>query len=207
MGAVISGDAERVGRLSTGSVAWRVKNAEQFVTAEAADIRISVPNVGNGWAEAQAFVELVLQDGSRDAGWYRLELIRKNNGWKVASASEVTPWPSGLWGFAGKRDAQETKETLASYLRNLAENRFQEAGKYLCGPARRAHERGAGVLEKASLFRHVESVNVAPVWRKGNMMACRAEYKIDGRQVSVLVRFLKLQDGWHILGVSQVSQD
>jgi hypothetical protein len=172
LGAVVSGDAERAGKLSAGSAAWRAKNAGQPVAAEVADIRISVPNVGRDWAEASAFVEFVLRDGSHDAGWYKLELVRKN-GCKVASVSEATPWPSGLWSFAGKKDAQEAKETLASYLRNLAENRYQEAGKYLCGPARQAHEKGAGVLEKAPLFRRIESVNVAPVWRKGNIMVCQ----------------------------------
>lgn len=201
--ALCSGDARGAARLACGAALFRLRNSGPLPRAEVARLAVSVPRLGRNWAEAEVFAELVLQDGSRDAGWYRLELVREE-AWKVASASEAGPWPRGLWPFAGREDAREAGEVFASYLRDLAAGRYAEAARHLCGPARRAHERGAAVLGKGPLFKKLSGPRLDPLWRRGDTMACRAEYEVDGRSVSVVVKFLKLGDGWHVLGVTQL---
>jgi hypothetical protein len=160
--------------------------------------------LGKGWAEVLAFAELKLADGSHDCGWYRTTVVREGGGWKVVSFAEADPWPSGSWPFASARDVSAAREAFAGYLEALAGNRYAEAVRFLCGPARRAHEAGAAVLGKAPLFREAEVSSLVPVWRRGNLMACRAEYAVDGRKAGAVVRYAKLSDAWHILGVDQI---
>jgi len=90
-------------------------------------------------------------------------------------------------------------------LESLIQNRYQEAGRYLCGPARRAHERSAPVLAVSPLLERAGEVSLAPVWRKGGQMICRVCYEADGQKMSALVRFVRLGDGWHILSITQLG--
>jgi len=196
--AVTIGDASTALKFSSGSAAWAAEKVN--TQADIVQAQVTIPNIGRNWCQALAFVEISLSDGSYDAGWYELNLVKQKD-WKVISLSEASSWVSGF-GFTTKKDTQEAKTAFSSYLKELASGRYQEAGKFLCGPARRAHEAGTDTL-KAPLFKQVDNITISPLWRKGNQMVCEAKYKIDNRNVSVIVQFLKLQDGWHILKISQ----
>lgn len=198
--ALVRGDMKDALRLSSGSAALAAKKAVSS-GAQISDIQISIPNMGRNWCEALAFVEVVLQDKSHDAGFYSIELFRDKE-WKVISVCQASPWVSGLWGVTLKRDVKDAEDVLGSYLGMLAENQYQSAARLLCGQARLAHEKGAAALGKAPLFKSVGSVRLIPLWKRGNQMVCRASYKLDGKSVSTVVRFLRLRDGWHILQVS-----
>ena len=199
--ALAAGDRKTALARSSGNAAWVAKNL-QAEKADVVSLRAFVTELGKGYAEALIYAELKLGDGSRDAGWYRLALVQKG-GWKVISAAEH-PWVPGAKKIAAKKDVAAAKEVFASYLRLLSENKYAEAAKLLCGPARRAHERGAPALGVAPLFKRVGEIFLTPVWRKGNQMICRVAYEVDERRVDALVRFAKLGDGWHVLGVDQV---
>lgn len=194
------GDAAGVsaGRARFQAAARDLPRAE-LVRADAAAAAL-----GKGWAEVLAFAEVRLADGSHDAGWYRMTVVRQDGDWKVVSFAEADPWPSGSWPFAAARDASAAREAFDGYLDALAGNRYAEAAGFLCGSARRAHEAGAAVLGKAPLFRQAEVSSLIPVWRRGSLMACRAEYVVDGHEARAVVRFAKLSDGWRILGVDQI---
>lgn len=198
--SLVSGDTSGALKYSSGSAAWAAKK-ETNTSAGIADIEISIPNIGNNWCEALAYVEVILSDNTHDAGWYQLNLINQR-GWKVYSLSETTSLVSGLWSFASKSDVQGAEKALTAYLEMLSQNKYQEASGLLCGPARRAHEAGADTL-KGALFKQAGNVALAPLWKRDNQMICKASYEIDERKVSAVVQFVKLQDGWHILKINQ----
>lgn len=198
--ALVRGDPKDALQVSSGSAALAAKKAVSS-GAQITDIQISIPAMGRNWCEALAFVEIILQDKSHDAGYYSVEMYRDKE-WKVISVRQASPWVSGLWGTASKKDVQEAEDILNSYLRMLTKNQYQSAARLLCGQARQAHENGTTVLGKAPLFKSVGDVHLNSLWKKGNQMVCRASYKLDGKSVSTVVRFLRLRDGWHILQVS-----
>ena len=140
-------------------------------------LNIEVTDVGPGWAEALAYTELALADGSHDAGWYQADLIQSDGTWKVISLTEAEPWASGLWGFNSKQDVEAVTGVFTSYLQLLTQNRYQDAAKLFCGDARVAHESDAPALGKAPLFKYAGSVHLAPLWRRGDQMVCRADYQ------------------------------
>gem|GEM_PF-1854516 len=198
--ALVKGDSKGALRVSSGSAALAAKKAANS-WVQITDIQISIPSMGRNWCEALVFVEIVLQDKSHDAGFYSIELIREKE-WKVISVRQASPWVSGLWGVASKKDVKDAEDVLNSYLQMLSKNQYQAAAKLLCGQARLAHEKGAAALGKAPLFKSVGDVRLAPLWKRGNQMVCRAGYEIDGRSVKTIVRFLRLRDGWHILEIT-----
>lgn len=198
--ALVRGDPKDALQVSSGSAALAAKKAVNS-GAQISDIQISVPTMGRNWCEALAFVEIVLQDKSHDAGFYSVELFRDKE-WKVISVRQASPWVSGLWGVASKKDVKDAEDVLNSYLRMLSKNQYQSAARMLCGQARLSHEKGAAALGKAPLFKSVGDVHLVPLWKRGNQMVCRAGYEIDGRGVNAIVRFIRLQDGWHILQIS-----
>lgn len=199
--ALAAGDRKTALACSSGSAAWVAGTSVNTAKAEVKRIRVSVPEIGRNYAEVLAYIELALSDGSRDAGWYRLILAREDE-WKVVSVTDH-PWAPGFLWFAPRQDTVAAEEVFNSYLRLLAENRYGEAARYLCGPARRAHEKGAAALGRAALFKETSDVTLVPVWKRGNQMVCRARYRVDGRLVEALVRFARLGDGWHISGIEQ----
>ena len=187
---------------SSGSAAFNARKATG--SASVVKLEIEVTNVGPGWAEALAYTELALQDGSHDAGWYQVDLIQQNGAWEVISLTETQPWVSGLWGFNSKQDVEAVTGVFTSYLQLLTRNRYQDAAKLLAGDAWAAHESDAAALGKAPLFKYAGSVHLTALWCRGDQMVCRADYRIDGRAISAIVRFLRLGDGWHILSLDQV---
>lgn len=198
--ALVRGDPEEALRISSGSAALTAKKAVSS-GAQIAKIQISIPSMSRSWCEALAFVEIILQDKSHDTGFYSIELFRDKE-WKVISLRQASPWVSGLWGTASKKDVQDAEDVLNSYLQMLSKNQYRSAASLLCGQARQAHEKGDALLSKAPLFKSIENVRLAPLWKKGNQMVCRVRYEIDGRDVNAIVKYLRLKDGWHILQVS-----
>ena len=200
--ALITGDKAGALGVSSGAAAFNAQKATGG--AGVVKLNVEVTDVGPGWAEALAYTELALQDGSHDAGWYQVVLIQTNNSWKVISLTEAQPWASGLWGFNSKQDVAAVSSVFTSYLQLLTQNRYQSAAKLLAGDARVAHESDAPALGKAPLFKYTGSVHLTSLWRSGNQMVCRADYRIDGRAVSAIIRFIRLGDAWHILSLDQV---
>lgn len=198
--ALAEGNTEAALQSSTGTAAWAVKNTRSD-KARIVVLDTAVPEAGKDYAEVLVYAELELADGSRDAGWYRLTLTRTDR-WRVVSVLERL-WSSGPRRTVSRHDQQEMARSLEGYLSALAQGDHREAVRRLCGPARRAHEQGEGMFKHLPV-ENIGPVEVTPVWRRGNQAVCRAEYELDGRRVSVLVRYAKLGDGWRIAAVNQV---
>lgn len=200
---LVVGDKAGILNLSSGEAAF---NAQKAAASGASVVKLSVEvtEAGREWAEALAYAELGLQDGSHDAGWYRVELIQTNHAWKVISITESQPWAAGPWCWISKQDVDAVSVVFTSYLQLLTQNRYQDAAKLLCGDARVAHEADAYALAKAPLFEYAGSVHLTPLWWRRDQIVCRADYRIDGRAISVIVRFIRLEDGWHILSLDQM---
>ena len=199
---LVAGDKSGAQGVSSGAAAFNAQKATG--NASVVNLNIEVTDVCPGWAEALAYTELALQDGSHDAGWYQADLIRTNNSWKVISLVEAQPWASGLRWFNSKQDVAAVSSVFTSYLKLLTQNRYQSAAKLLAGDARVAHESDAPALGKAPLFKYAGSVHLTSLWRRGNQMVCRADYRIDGRAISAIVRFIRLGDGWHMMSLDQM---
>jgi hypothetical protein len=200
--ALVDGDKNSALNVSSGTAAFNAQKATG--SAGVVKLSIEVTDVGPGWAEALAYAELALQDGSHDAGWYQVDLIQKDSAWKVISLTEAQPWASGLWEFNSKQDVSAVSSVFTSYLQLLTENRYLDAAKLLCGDARVAHESDSSALGRAPLFSYAGSVHLTPLWRRNDQMVFRADYRIDGMAISAIVRFLRLGDGWHILSLDQM---
>jgi hypothetical protein len=200
--ALVTGDQKGALNSSSGSAAFNAKR----VTGGASVVKLSedVTDVGPGWAEALAYTELALADGSHDAGWYQADLIQSSGTWKVISLTKAQPWVSGSWGWATVQDVGTVSSVFTNYLQDLTQNRYQDAAKLLAGDARVAQESDAPALGKAPLFKFAGSVHLSPLWRRGDQMVARADYRIDGRAISAIVRFVCLGDGWHILSLDQI---
>jgi hypothetical protein len=200
--AIVTGDKAGALKVSSGSAAFNAQKATSGAGVVKLDVEVT--DVGPGWAEALAYTELTLQDGSHDAGWYQVTLIQQSSAWKAISLAEAQPWASGLWGFNSKQDVDVVSSVFTSYLQLLTQNRYQDAAKLLAGDARVAQESDAPALGKAPLFKYAGSVHLTPLWRRNDQMVCRADYRIDGRAITAIVRFIRLGDGWHILSLDQV---
>lgn len=198
--ALATGDIEAALHSAAGAAAWAAKNTRSD-KAQVVVLDTAISEARKSYAEVLVYAELELTDGSRDAGWYRLTLTRADR-WRVVSVSEHL-WSSGLRRPVSQRDHQEMAQDLEGYLSALSQGDHRGAVKRLCGPARRAHEQSEAAFKHLPV-EDIGPVEVTPVWRRGNQAVCRAEYELDGRQVSVLVRFAKLGDGWRIAAVNQI---
>jgi hypothetical protein len=200
---LVAGDQKEALSKSSGPASFD-SNKATVIGASVVKLNVEIIDMGSGWAEALAYIELALQDGSHDAGWYQADLVWTNNSWKVISLSGAQPRASGLRWFNSKQDLAAASNVFTSYIQLLTQNRYQSAAKLLAGDARVAHESDAPALGKARLFKYAGSIHLTSLWRRGNQMVCRADYRIDGRAISAIVRFIRLGDGWHIMGLDQV---
>ena len=204
--ALARADAAAAQSVSSGEAAYaaaRLKDSGARA-ARAASARAWVLALGRGWVLVEAEAELLLSDGTADAGWYRLQLVRVTGDWKVVDFQAALPRLSGvgLPSFS-RRVPEEALGVFREYLSLLAQGKYSEAARLCVGPARAAQEREAAVLGRAPLFREVGEVSAKPLWRKGGFLAFEAEYGAGGRPVKAVVLMRRTGQGWRIAGVSQ----
>ncbi|MGI9862545.1 hypothetical protein SDD30_14285 [Moorella naiadis] len=198
--ALASGDVDGGKAVSSGKAAEAAGKLEgQNLAARVDEVSTSVQALGRGWARVEATVELTLQDGTADVGWYDLDVVKEAGGWKVASFREYAPNPSGwslLWGRS--KDVAAAKEVFAGYLYALAAGKWDDAVKYLAGPARKSMEASRDVLSKGKIIGKVDDLQAKLVWARGKEMMIRFNYKIDGRETGVMAVFYETKYGWRI---------
>ncbi|AEG15970.1 hypothetical protein Desku_2438 [Desulfofundulus kuznetsovii DSM 6115] len=203
--ALATGNVDTPLKYSSGDAAFAVSRLKgSKVTAKVEDVSCSVGALGRGWAKVLATVELTLQDGSADVGWYSMDMTKTGQGWKVASFREAKPDMSGVSLFVSGAEADAAKRVFQGYLDALAAGNWQGATKYLAGPARRSQEMGAAVIGKGVVIGRVVDLKVVPVWKRGKSMLVRFGYHVESRDVSVLAGFFRTKQGWRIVKINQI---
>lgn len=203
--ALCSGDAGAALQNSSGGAAVtasRLKGSK--VTAQVEDVSCSVAAMGRWWARVLTTVELILQDGTADVGWYALDAVKTGREWKVVSFREADPEISGTGLFVKKTDVAAAKQVFESYLDALAAGDWQGAAKYLAGPARRSQEMSEVAIGKGAVIGRVEKLKAEPVWKQGKSMAVRFSYKVDDRNVSVFAVLYRTIRGLRIIKIHQM---
>jgi hypothetical protein len=203
--ALASGNTETAEGYAAGSAAFaasRLKNST--VTAQVVSISCSTTALGRGWARILAVVELTLQDGTADVGWYGLDVAKTGQNWKVVSFQEVEPVLSGTALFISRADAEAARQVFEAYMGTMSSGDWQEAAKHLTGTARRNQEASAAALGKGAVIGKVKGLHIEPVWERGKEMVVKFGYTVDGRDVSVLAAFYKTGQGWKITRVLQI---
>jgi hypothetical protein len=189
--------------VSTGRAAEAAGKLEgKNFTARVDEVSTSLQALGRGWARVGATVELTLQDGTADVGWYELDVMKEAGGWKVVSFREGAPDLSG-WSLVLGRDGhvEAAKEVFADYLEALAAGKWDEAVRYLAGPARKSQEASRDILGKGEVISRIEGLQAGLTWARNKEMAVGFTYKADGRNISAVVLFYQTKDGWKIIEI------
>lgn len=201
--ALATGDAVTASGISSGNAAViAAKLKKNNITAKVESIDTSVAAIGKGWARVLATVDLTLQDSSVDAGWYTLDLVKTDQGWKVITFAESDSSDiSGVRIFGG--DLEEPRKVFEAYLDTLANNRWQEGARLLVGPARRSMEMSSDILGKAPFIGKAEYLQLKPLWSHDKTLVSSFSYRLNNRDVSVTVEFYKTSQGWKIRKIEQ----
>lgn len=201
--ALATGDVDGAKAVSSGKAAEAAGKLEgKNLAARVDEVSTSVQALGRGWARVKATVELTIADGTADVGWYELDVIKEVGSWKVVSFREDAPDLSGwslVWGRTG--DVAAAKEVFAGYLDALAAGKWDEAVKYLAGPARKSMEASRDMLGKGAVFGKVESLQAKLIWARGKEMMVKFGYKANGRDIVVLADLHRTIQGWRIIGL------
>ncbi|WP_338826353.1 hypothetical protein MTBGP_11650 [Moorella thermoacetica] len=201
--ALASGDVAGAKEVSSGRAAETARKLEgKNLAAWIDEISTSVQAQGHGWARVKATVELTLADGTADVGWYELDVVKEAGGWKVMSFREDAPDLSGwslLWGRTG--DVEAAREVFAGYLDALAAGKWDEATKYLTGPAKKSMEASREVLGHGKIIGKVDDLQARLIWARGKKVMVGFSYKVDGRDVDLAAVFYQTKDGWKIIEI------
>ncbi|MBE3573804.1 MAG: hypothetical protein IMW95_12805 [Moorella humiferrea] len=201
--ALATGDLAAAREVSEGRAAEAASRLEgKNLAARVDDVFTSVQALGRGWARVKATVELTLADGTADVGWYELDVANETGGWKVVSFREYAPDLSGwslIWGRS--KDVAAAREVFAGYLDALAAGKWDEAVKYLAGPARRSMEASREVLGKGKVIGRVDGLQAKLVWARGKEVMVGFSYKVDSRDVDLVAVFYQTKDGWKIIEI------
>ncbi|AOQ23119.1 hypothetical protein MTAT_29710 [Moorella thermoacetica] len=203
--ALATGDLAAAREVSEGRAAEAAGMLEgKNLAARVDEISTSLQALGHDWARVKATVELTLKDGTADVGWYELDVMKETDGWKVVSFREGAPDLSGwslVLGRAG--DVEAAKEVFADYLEALAAGKWDEAVKYLAGPARKSMEASRDVLSKGKIIGRVDDLQAKLVWASGKEMVVEFSYKVDGRNVNLMTTFYRTIDKWKVVEIGK----
>jgi hypothetical protein len=188
----------------TGQAKYVIKSnlerAETISESRITLIRHEKININNEIANTVVLVEKV-SGVKTEAQRYSVDLIKKNDEWKLYSVDKLPP---GIPGGKTVQDEQEIRKTYIAYLTCLIKNQWEEAGGYLIGTALDAHIQVSSVLNSSPVLHAFNNLNT--VFIAGNKKEClyKINYIADDRPVEVLVIFYRAQDSWKIEKVSQV---
>ena len=199
--AVAEQDRDAALEISSGRAAYIASGlGEGKAKANVAGMRCWVEAASSGWARVVLEPELILGDGTRDIGWYEVEVIKKD-GWKVVDLKEATIPLSGTHVIENDGCLPAINEVFGDYLKALAAGDLKSASRYLVGPARKSHEAGESYLSKGKIIKNYSEPRSRILWNNGNLCRCLMSYRVDGRDVEVLVVFVRLRNGdWKIAG-------
>jgi hypothetical protein len=204
--ALASGDVAGAKAVSTGRAAEAAGKLEgKNLAVRVDEISTSVQALGRGWARVKATVELTLQDGTADVGWYELELLKGGEAWKVYSFKETTPRIEGYrLGRPGKEDLREAKTVLKGYLDDLAAGKYKDAARWLVGPALKEHLTAGEYLSRGKLIDAPGSLSVTPMALRGRLFVVRVDYSVGEAEARAAVLFYRLAKGWRIVQISRL---
>ncbi|MFX4261223.1 hypothetical protein ACOBQJ_03365 [Pelotomaculum propionicicum] len=186
--------------LSSGKVLYNLSNADKKGLSPAAVLYMKVQTMAQSpnWSEVVATTKTDI-NGDVDISWHRMSLSKTDGDWKVYKIEAVGPQLIGS-GSISQDDVKSAEAVFNDYIKSLAGNK-QNSVQYLAGPARRSQEGSVVMLGSTPLFESVESASLTPLWQNKELLVCRADYMVDGRDVKVVVTFARLNT-WKIVEVS-----
>lgn len=186
--------------LSSGKVLYNLSNADKKGLSPAAVLYMKVQTMAQSpnWSEVVATTKTDI-NGDVDISWHRMGLSKADGAWKVYQIESVGPQLIGS-GSISQDDVKSAEAVFNDYIKSLAGNK-QDSVQYLAGPARRSQEGSVVMLGSTPLFESVENASLTPLWQNKDLLVCRADYTVDGRDVKVVVTFARLNT-WKIVEVS-----
>lgn len=203
--AMATGDLAAAREVSEGRAAEAAGKLEgKNLAARVDEVSTSVQALGRGWARVKATVELTLQDGTADVGWYELELLKGGEAWKVYSFRETGPRIEGRCiGRPGMEELREAEAVFKGYLDDLAAGRYKEAARWLAGPAFREHLAASDVLGRGELLDVVGDLSLTPLAQDGKLLIARCDYRVGEKETSMVATFYRTAQGWRVVQVTK----
>ncbi|MCR4441909.1 MAG: hypothetical protein NUV48_07110 [Peptococcaceae bacterium] len=200
--AVAEQDRDTALKISSGKAAYIANGlGEGRTKANVAGMRSCVEAASSDWAKVVVEPELVLEDGTRDIGWYEAEVIKKD-GWKVIDLKEAAIPLSGTRVAKDVKHLPAINEAFEGYLKALTAGDLKGASRYLVGPARKSHEAGESYLGKGAIVASYSGLQSKVLWSDGDLCRCLMSYRVNGRDVEVSLVFARLKNGdWKIASI------
>lgn len=177
---------------------YSTMQTQHVAPARVDNIECNVLAYGGKWAKTRARVELTLADQTVDVNWYELELV-KNGEWKVSNIVKTSPVIDGFSSRLSDESLSDIKAVFNSYLMALQGANYQEAKRYLAGPAREKFEQYSPQAGKAPMFKTYSGLQVQSLWTDRKYVATKLNYLVDNRPVEITTGFYKTTQGWKIV--------
>ncbi len=181
--ALASGDD--VTPYCAGEVLYRIKTRETN-KAQVIGTWAQIIDRKNVFARSYVAVELMLSDKTADAGFYELDVIKTETGWKVINARETMPRPIGI-----SRPWQ--KNNLAKQYQLL----FSNPRQVVAGPARTAFEK----TPTPKINDVPQGITTKIIFNGSNVVVAKHSYVFQKRKVNTLAHYYKTTQGWKIVAV------
>ncbi len=196
---LVAHDIENAKTLASGNVLYNLTSKEnQDITAEILEISVQTLAESNNWAELCVTAKLKLANGDMDMTWCRLDMYNEGT-WKVCHVEFTRPSFLGKSASLKQEDMVAVEAVFSDYMQALSSD-SRASIKYLVGTARRTQEMALEMLGDTPMVKNVENLSISPLWNGSDILVCRADYILDGRNVKVVVTFAKC-DTWKIARV------
>jgi hypothetical protein len=188
--ALCSNDIKEAKEQVTGQALWSLDNISELPKATIEKSEISIRAGNNKWAKVNTLIEIRLNDETIDVGWYDIDLINTEQGWKIFNLRNQVP--EAKHSLITNSDIEEPKKVFEEYLTTTSI-------EYLAGAARIAQEQNQVKLVPIEY----KDLEMAPLGGNKEYKVLKASYFTD-RAVNLCVTFYKSIDGWKIVNIQQI---
>jgi len=203
-------EIEQAIALSTGEVnhALGSRGGDPVLTATLRRLDTEVTAHSKNIALVNVTADIQQVDGTYNTTWYQILLINKQDNWKVARIQPFNFMGGVIGGKTGNLESAQVeylKTSFLAYTEAMAGGNWEEAGKYLVGPAKTAHNASNNILSKGQIIQDINSLELKPAWASKTDIISRATYKMINRDIEVIIHFHLTDGGWKIAEISNIG--
>lgn len=215
---IITNNPETAQIQATGSVLANIQkqsNLQQNNIFTIVNIKVDIQKQNDHWAQGNVQVETKDSKGIVDVHWYQVYLINNNNSnsenntWLIYRIAETDADLKGIKEVGAaktsiKKVVNDAQIVFNEYITCLANNQYEDAGKWLIGRARTSHQQAGNILGKAPVVSTVGEIEFTPLLAGKKDLVAKVEYVVDKRKVSLAISFYLTSEGWRIYNVVQI---
>lgn len=193
--ALSEANIDKAKEYAAGEILFKLHNVNTLPEAKVLKSETKIINYNKNFANVFTKLELKLKNGDIDVNWYEVNLIYKQDSWRVFSLKEVLP-PINY--SISNKEIPEATIVFEEYINFLQKEQYSKANSLLIGQIKKIDSTSVDKLP----IGEINNILHTPLYGNSEFQVYEIKYNLNNNVVEILVSFHKTSDGWKIYSIN-----